>query len=204
MSRLVFVDRVGVFGHQLVIVAQGVMQAGVLDGHGGDGGHGHHEAVLVGAELALFGGIDADQADDLAAHAQGGGKHGDQTFGLGGFGILEAAVRGGVLQVDGLAGQYFAVQAAAFHFHGAFAHVGGGEAVRGAGQQEVPGAVQQTDGAGLAVHGLCRVLADLVQHVLGIKAGIDGQGHITQGAEIILGHGRPPLDGVTPSPAGRR
>ncbi len=83
----------------------------------------------------------------------------------------------------------FAVHAATFDLHGALAHVGGGQAVGGAGQQKTPGTIQQSDGAGFAAHGFGGFLGDFMQHLLGFEAGADHKHHIAQGAEIILGHG---------------
>ena len=162
------------------------MHAGVFNGDGGNVRHAEHEIAFVRGEIALFAGIDAQDADGLAVHHQRGGQDGNKPFGLGAVGVLEPSVAACVAQMDELALEDFAVQPALGHFDGAFAHVAGGEAPRRAGEQNLARAVKQAKRARLAVHGFGGLFRDLVQHHGGLQTGIDHRRHFQQSTKIIM------------------
>ena len=162
------------------------MHTGVFNGYGGNVRYAEHEIAFVRGEIALFAGIDAQDADGFAVHHQRGGQDGNEPFGLGTLGVLEPAVAARIAQVDEFALEDFAVQPALGHFDGAFAHVTGREAPRRAGEQKLSRTVKQAKRACLAVHGFGSLFRDLVQHHGGFQAGIDHRRHFQQSTKIIM------------------
>lgn len=165
-----FEDADVVLADDFVVGAQRLVQPGVLDGDGRNACHGLHEVFFLIGEIALGGGVDAEDADGLAPHDERCGKHRGQPFGLGRRGVLEPAVAACIAQVYGLACQHFTVHAAFGDLDGALAHVPVGKTVGCACQQHLACTVEKPDGARLAVQCRCRLFRDLVENGSGVEA----------------------------------
>ena len=122
-NPLVFKDLIVVGRQQLVVEAGRFVHTGVFNGYGGNVRYAEHEIAFVRGEIALFAGIDAQDADGFAVHHQRGGQDGNEPFGLGALGVLEPAVATRIAQVDEFALEDFAVQPALGHFDGTIVQI---------------------------------------------------------------------------------